>query len=81
MILTQPQSSVYLIFLPFVPIKSIVVSQTMSFTVISHVSFFTVLHGVRKALGGLVTLDVVGLIRGWQVFDHASHLGGAFFAV
>ena len=33
-----------------------------------------------QALAGVVTLDLVGVIRGWQFFDHAGHLGGVLFA-
>ncbi|XP_065882734.1 presenilin-associated rhomboid-like protein, mitochondrial [Dysidea avara] len=53
----SPDASVYLIFLPFVPIPAV------------------------WALGGVITLDLVGLIRGWKVFDHAAHLGGVLFAL
>ncbi|KZW00971.1 hypothetical protein EXIGLDRAFT_112818 [Exidia glandulosa HHB12029] len=28
---------------------------------------------------GMAILDVVGLFRGWKLFDHAAHLGGAAF--
>ena len=26
-------------------------------------------------------MDIVGILRGWKVFDHAGHLGGVIFAV
>ena len=26
-------------------------------------------------------MDIVGILRGWKVFDHAGHLGGVLFAV
>lgn len=29
-----------------------------------------------QIFAGLVTLDTLGIIRGWQFFDHAGHLGG-----
>ncbi|TFY61182.1 hypothetical protein EVG20_g7146 [Dentipellis fragilis] len=29
--------------------------------------------------GGLVLLDCVGVLRGWKLFDHYAHLGGAAF--
>ena len=34
-----------------------------------------------QAMGGLVVLDVVGLLRGWRLFDHAGHLGGMLFGL
>ncbi|XP_064394249.1 presenilin-associated rhomboid-like protein, mitochondrial isoform X2 [Halichondria panicea] len=56
-VFNNPDSVVYLIFLPFVPIPA------------------------SWALGGVVALDAIGVIRGWQFFDHAGHLGGVLFAV
>lgn len=32
---------------------------------------------IGLATGGMVALDVVGLLRGWRLFDHSAHLGGA----
>jgi rhomboid-like protein len=32
------------------------------------------------ALMGVVAVDVWGLVRGWQLLDHAGHLGGVLFA-
>ena len=29
---------------------------------------------------GVVAVDVWGLVRGWQLLDHAGHLGGVLFA-
>lgn len=29
----------------------------------------------------MITLDLVGLLRGWKLFDHAAHLGGAGFGL
>ncbi|KAF9219802.1 rhomboid-domain-containing protein [Gyrodon lividus] len=34
---------------------------------------------ITTGVGGLVLLDIVGIIRGWKFFDHYSHLGGAAF--
>ncbi|XP_057712565.1 presenilins-associated rhomboid-like protein, mitochondrial [Corythoichthys intestinalis] len=34
-----------------------------------------------NALKTLVAIDVTGLLMGWRVFDHASHIGGALFGV
>ncbi|KAJ1596811.1 hypothetical protein NDA14_007929 [Ustilago hordei] len=39
--------------------------------------FVTVPIGVGVA--GLVAVDVLGVLRGWRVFDHWAHLGGAAF--
>lgn len=25
----------------------------------------------------MIALDLIGLLRGWKLFDHAAHLGGA----
>jgi len=36
---------------------------------------------ISAGVGGLVLLDVVGVWRGWRVFDHWAHLGGAMFGV
>ena len=34
---------------------------------------------INWGFGSLVLLDVVGAVRGWRVFDHVAHLGGAAF--
>ena len=34
----------------------------------------------NQALPGVVAMDLLGLVRGWQFFDHAGHLGGVLFA-
>lgn len=34
---------------------------------------------IKYGVAGLLALDVVGLVRGWRLFDHVAHLGGAFF--
>jgi len=34
---------------------------------------------VQYGVGGLVLLDIVGALRGWRLFDHWAHLGGAAF--
>ncbi|ORY31599.1 hypothetical protein BCR39DRAFT_525865 [Naematelia encephala] len=36
---------------------------------------------ISLGVGGLVLFDIVALIRGWRVFDHVAHLGGALFGV
>ncbi|KAF9351733.1 hypothetical protein BGX34_000390 [Mortierella sp. NVP85] len=52
-----PDASVYLIFLPFFPIK------------------------IPMALGAMMGLDLVGIIRGWRTFDHYAHLAGSTFGL
>ncbi|GIY61836.1 presenilins-associated rhomboid-like protein, mitochondrial [Caerostris darwini] len=39
--------------------------------------FFTFSAG--NAIKAIMALDLVGLIAGWRLFDHAAHLGGAVF--
>lgn len=56
-VLHSPDSKVYIIFLPFIPIPA------------------------YMGLTGVVLFDIMGLIRGWRVFDHAAHLGGVIFGV
>ncbi|KAG1764054.1 hypothetical protein EDD22DRAFT_1049945 [Suillus occidentalis] len=34
---------------------------------------------IQAGVGGLVMLDMIGIIRGWRMFDHYAHLGGAAF--
>ena len=34
---------------------------------------------IKYGVASLIALDVVGLVRGWKVFDHVAHLGGAAF--
>ncbi|KAG8904377.1 hypothetical protein FRC00_014003 [Tulasnella sp. 408] len=34
---------------------------------------------IGAAVSGMVALDILGIIRGWQMFDHWAHLGGAAF--
>ncbi|THH27096.1 hypothetical protein EUX98_g7099 [Antrodiella citrinella] len=36
---------------------------------------------VQYGVGGLILLDIVGALRGWRVFDHWAHLGGAAFGI
>ncbi|KAF9159891.1 hypothetical protein DFQ26_006084 [Actinomortierella ambigua] len=53
----HPDASVFLIFLPFFPIK------------------------IPFALGAMMGLDLVGILRGWRTFDHYAHLAGATFGL
>ncbi|KAG6331771.1 hypothetical protein ID866_7315 [Astraeus odoratus] len=32
---------------------------------------------ISTGVGGIILLDVVGALRGWKLFDHYAHLGGA----
>ncbi|PPQ96801.1 hypothetical protein CVT26_006204 [Gymnopilus dilepis] len=36
---------------------------------------------IQYGVGGLVLMDMIGIMRGWRVFDHWAHLGGAAFGV
>ncbi|KAL5531686.1 hypothetical protein ACEPAG_4563 [Sanghuangporus baumii] len=36
---------------------------------------------ITWGVGGLVLMDVIGVIRGWRTFDHWAHLSGAAFGV
>lgn len=35
----------------------------------------------QNALIGIIGLDLVGLLSGWRLFDHAGHLGGTLFGL
>ncbi|RSH91515.1 hypothetical protein EHS25_009814 [Saitozyma podzolica] len=36
---------------------------------------------IGLGVAGMVAVDLVGLIRGWRMFDHVAHLGGAAFGL
>ncbi|GAA5884146.1 hypothetical protein JCM16303_005938 [Sporobolomyces ruberrimus] len=36
---------------------------------------------IGAATTAIVLVDIVGLVRGWKLFDHAAHLAGATFGV
>ncbi|KAJ7623239.1 hypothetical protein FB45DRAFT_925016 [Roridomyces roridus] len=36
---------------------------------------------IQYGVGGMMMLDLVGLLRGWRMFDHVAHLGGAVFGI
>ncbi|KAF8159829.1 hypothetical protein B0H34DRAFT_704954 [Crassisporium funariophilum] len=36
---------------------------------------------IQYGVGGLMMLDMVGILRGWRYFDHWAHLGGAAFGI
>jgi rhomboid-like protein len=36
---------------------------------------------IQWGVGGLVMRDIIGISRGWRMFDHWAHLGGAAFGV
>ncbi|KAI0029356.1 hypothetical protein K488DRAFT_73028 [Vararia minispora EC-137] len=48
-------------------------------TTVSLVFFPVWQFDIRMAVGGILLLDLVGLLRGWRFFDHAAHLAGAAF--
>lgn len=35
--------------------------------------------GIQTAALGILTLDMIGIYRGWRMMDHWAHLGGAAF--
>jgi len=35
----------------------------------------------EKGIMGIIAIDVVGLLLGWRVLDHAGHLGGIIFGI
>lgn len=50
----------------------------------SHVSiiflpFISIPIGVGVA--GMIALDIVGILRGWKMFDHVAHFSGALFGI
>ncbi|CCM04186.1 uncharacterized protein FIBRA_06348 [Fibroporia radiculosa] len=36
---------------------------------------------IQYGMAGMVALDIVGILRGWKMFDHYAHLGGAAFGL
>jgi len=44
-----------------------------------NILFIPIAMPISAAVSGMVLLDVVGIIRGWKMFDHWAHLGGALF--
>ncbi|KAH7885837.1 hypothetical protein F5I97DRAFT_1936814 [Phlebopus sp. FC_14] len=34
---------------------------------------------ITTGVSGILLMDMIGIIRGWKLFDHYAHLGGAFF--
>ncbi|SCV67561.1 BQ2448_5172 [Microbotryum intermedium] len=36
---------------------------------------------IGSACCAMLAVDILGVIRGWQMFDHVAHLGGAFFGL
>ncbi|KAG8714860.1 hypothetical protein FRC11_006776 [Ceratobasidium sp. 423] len=36
---------------------------------------------IGAGVGGMVCLDIIGVIRGWRTFDHWAHLAGASFGI
>ncbi|KAH0836348.1 hypothetical protein J3R83DRAFT_7901 [Lanmaoa asiatica] len=41
--------------------------------------FVPISVSITTGVGALVLADIVGAIRGWKLFDHYAHLGGAAF--
>lgn len=78
-VFNNPDASVYIIFLPFIPIPSSWVSWITNGVCMCLHECMCI--SIVQALAGIVSLDIAGLIRGWQFFDHAGHLGGVLFAM
>ncbi|PCH44142.1 hypothetical protein WOLCODRAFT_123083 [Wolfiporia cocos MD-104 SS10] len=36
---------------------------------------------IQYGVFGLMAVDVLGILRGWKLFDHYAHLGGALFGI
>ncbi|KAL0955133.1 hypothetical protein HGRIS_004046 [Hohenbuehelia grisea] len=36
---------------------------------------------IQWGIGGMLLVDMIGVMRGWRVLDHYAHLGGAAFGV
>ncbi|KAJ7583255.1 hypothetical protein C8J56DRAFT_953468 [Mycena floridula] len=36
---------------------------------------------IQWGVGGLLLMDMIGILRGWKMLDHWAHLGGAAFGV
>ncbi|KAF8127362.1 hypothetical protein EV363DRAFT_1515011, partial [Boletus edulis] len=41
--------------------------------------FIPISMSITTGVGALVLADIVGVLRGWKLFDHYAHLGGATF--
>lgn len=37
--------------------------------------------GAGDALIGIIAFDLLGILCGWKMFDHAAHLGGVLFGM
>ncbi|XP_025411501.1 presenilins-associated rhomboid-like protein, mitochondrial isoform X4 [Sipha flava] len=76
--------------------KSPGISLGASGAILSVVGYFALSHPEEKlsviflpmiqfdaiyALFGLVTVDSLGILLGWKMFDHAAHLGGTLFGM
>jgi len=44
-----------------------------------NILFIPIAIPIGTAVGGMVVMDMLGIIRGWKTFDHWAHLGGAAF--
>ena len=50
---------------------------SLPFQSIIFLPFFS--FPIGAGLGAMVAVDLLGAIRGWRMFDHYCHLGGAAF--
>ncbi|KAG8930684.1 hypothetical protein FRC02_003786 [Tulasnella sp. 418] len=44
-----------------------------------NIMFIPIAIPIATAVSATVCLDILGIVRGWQMFDHWAHLGGAAF--
>ncbi len=35
----------------------------------------------KQGIYGVLAIDILGLLLGWRIFDHAAHLGGSLFGM
>ncbi|OBZ66851.1 Presenilins-associated rhomboid-like protein, mitochondrial [Grifola frondosa] len=59
---------------------------TLSALAYPHMSIFLIFLPsisipIQYGMGALVAVDILGALRGWKIFDHWAHLGGAAFGM
>lgn len=70
----RPDAQLMLIFLPFVSVRP---SRLRPHAIMQPDSSSCVAQfPAWAALAGMFAFDTCGILLGWQMFDHAAHLGG-----